>query len=119
MSTTQYSDTPTTMQSNWTYGLIPSIAHDADTGEVLMMAWMNEDELRLTLAEKRNVHWSRSRKCLWRKGETSGNIQRLITVRLECGGDTLLRQVNQIGGGACHTGRGSYFFTRRTIWTGF
>ena len=90
--------------------MLPAIAQDADTGEVLMMAWMNEEAHRLTLAEKRAVYWSRSRKCLRRKGETSGNIQHLIGAQLDCDGDTLLLQVNQIGGGACHTGRRSCFF---------
>ena len=99
------------MQPNWNAdGLLPAIAQDAKTGEVLMMAWMNEEALRLTLAEKRTVYWSRSRQCLWRKGEISGNIQRLITARLDCDGDTLLLQVNQIGVGACHTSRRSCFF---------
>ena len=111
MSTLKYSDTPATMQPNWNAdGLIPAIAQDADSGEVLMMAWMNEEALQLTLSEKRIVYWSRSRQGLWRKGETSGNIQRLISARLDCDGDTLLLQVNQVGGGACHTGRRSCFF---------
>lgn len=99
------------MQPKWNAdGLIPAIAQDADSGEVLMMAWMNEEALQLTLSEKRTVYWSRSRQGLWRKGETSGNIQRLISARLDCDGDTLLLQVNQVGGGACHTGRRSCFF---------
>ena len=111
MSTLKYSDTPATMQPKWNAdGLIPAIAQDADSGEGLMMAWMNEEALQLTLSEKRTVYWSRSRQGLWRKGETSGNIQRLISARLDCDGDTLLLQVNQVGGGACHTGRRSCFF---------
>lgn len=111
MTMTQYSDTPSSMQPKWNAdGLIPAIAQDADTGEVLMMAWMNEEALRLTLIEQRTVYWSRSRQSLWRKGETSGNVQQLISARLDCDGDTLLLQVNQVGGGACHTGRRSCFF---------
>ncbi len=111
MSTLRYNDTPITMQPKWNAdGLIPAIAQDIATGEVLMMAWMNEEALRLTLAEKRTVYWSRSRQSLWRKGETSGNVQHLVAARLDCDGDTVLLQVNQIGGAACHTGRRSCFF---------
>ena len=102
---------PQTMQPNWNAdGLLPAIAQDAHTGEVLMMAWMNEEALRLTLSEKRTVYWSRSRKSLWRKGETSGNVQELIDVRLDCDGDTLLLKVHQAGEVACHTGRRHCFF---------
>ena len=74
-----------------------------------MLAWMNEEALRLTLEERRAVYWSRSRQSLWRKGETSGHIQKLVNARLDCDGDTLLLQVNQVGV-ACHTGRRTCFF---------
>ena len=75
-----------------------------------MLAWMNAESLALSLKEKRAVYWSRSRQALWRKGESSGNIQELIDARLDCDGDTLLLRVNQIGEGACHTGRKTCFF---------
>lgn len=90
-------------------GLVPAIAQQHDTGEVLMMAWMNRDAVRLTLAERRVCYWSRSRQALWRKGETSGQIQRLRELRLDCDGDTVLLLVEQHGV-ACHTGRRSCFF---------
>ena len=111
MNLTRYSQPPNSMRPNWNAdGLIPAIAQDAHTGEVLMMAWMNDEALRLTIEEKRAVYWSRSRKQLWRKGETSGNVQELIELRLDCDGDTLLLKVNQRGDGACHTGRRHCFF---------
>jgi phosphoribosyl-AMP cyclohydrolase len=91
-------------------GLIPAIAQSADTGEVLMLAWMNAESLALTLAEGHAVYWSRSRQALWRKGETSGNVQEIISICLDCDGDTLLLRVRQRGGGACHTGRRTCFF---------
>ena len=91
-------------------GLLPAIAQDARTGEVLMMAWMNEESLALTLEKKQAIYWSRSRQALWRKGESSGNVQTLIDVRLDCDGDTLLLKVDQAGAGACHTGRRTCFF---------
>ena len=90
-------------------GLVPAIAQQHDTGEVLMMAWMNRDAVRLTLAEGRVCYWSRSRRALWCKGETSGQIQQLREMRLDCDGDTLLLLVEQQGV-ACHTGRRSCFF---------
>lgn len=93
-------------------GLIPAIAQDWQTGEVLMLAWMNEESLRLTIEERRAIYWSRSRGALWRKGEESGNVQRLHELRLDCDGDTVLLQVEQIGGIACHTGRRHCFFKR-------
>ncbi len=92
-------------------GLVPAIAQDAKSGRVLMLAWMNAESLALSLAEGRAVYWSRSRGRLWRKGEESGHIQRLQEVRLDCDGDTLLLQVEQVGGIACHTGRESCFFS--------
>lgn len=91
-------------------GLVPAIAQDATTGAVLMLAWMNREALALTLAERRAVYWSRSRTRLWRKGEESGHVQRLIDIRLDCDGDTLLLKVEQVGGIACHTGRPTCFF---------
>jgi phosphoribosyl-AMP cyclohydrolase len=89
-------------------GLIPAIAQQHDTGEVLMMAWMNREAVEQTLATGRVVYFSRSRNALWRKGETSGQVQRLIELRLDCDGDTLLALVDQQGV-ACHTGRRSCF----------
>ena len=91
-------------------GLVPAIVQDAVRGDVLMLAWMSRESLALTLKEGRTVFWSRSRGALWRKGETSGNVQRVRDVRLDCDGDTLLVTVDQAGGGACHTGRRSCFF---------
>ncbi|WP_291296020.1 phosphoribosyl-AMP cyclohydrolase [Elioraea sp.] len=90
-------------------GLVPAIAQDAATGEVLMMAWMNRDAVAETLATGRVCYWSRSRQAPWRKGDTSGQVQRLIELRLDCDGDTLLALVDQTGV-ACHTGRRSCFF---------
>jgi phosphoribosyl-AMP cyclohydrolase len=91
-------------------GLIPAIAQQHDTGEVLMLAWMTIESLRETLASGRVVYWSRSRQQLWRKGDTSGQIQRLIDCRIDCDQDCLLLLVDQVGV-ACHTGRRSCFYT--------
>ena len=90
-------------------GLVMAIAQQHDTGEVLMAAWMNADALRETLAEGRVCYWSRSRGKLWRKGESSGQTQRLVELRLDCDGDCLLLLVDQTGV-ACHTGRRNCFF---------
>jgi phosphoribosyl-AMP cyclohydrolase len=90
-------------------GLVPAVAQQHDTGEILMLAWMNRDAVRTTLAEGRACYWSRSRKRLWRKGETSGQVQRLRELRLDCDGDAVLLLVEQTGV-ACHTGRRSCFF---------
>ncbi|MBV9858713.1 MAG: phosphoribosyl-AMP cyclohydrolase [Alphaproteobacteria bacterium] len=90
-------------------GLLPAIAQQHDTGEVLMLAWMNRAAVAATLAEGRACYWSRSRQALWRKGETSGQVQRLVELRLDCDGDTILLLVDQHGV-ACHTGRRSCFF---------
>jgi phosphoribosyl-AMP cyclohydrolase len=90
-------------------GLVPAIAQQHDTGEVLMLAWMNRDAVRATLAEGRACYWSRSRQALWRKGEASGQVQRLHELRLDCDGDTVLLLVDQHGV-ACHTGRRNCFF---------
>jgi len=91
-------------------GLIPAIAQDADTGLILMVAWMNRESLKLTVEENRAVYWSRSRQKLWRKGEESGHEQRLLELRLDCDNDVIMLKVNQIGGLACHTGRSSCFY---------
>lgn len=96
------------MQFN-TQGLIPVIAQQYDTGEVLMMAWMNEESVRETLNNQRVCYWSRSRQQLWRKGESSGHHQKLIEMRLDCDGDTLLCLVDQTGP-ACHTNRKNCFY---------
>ena len=90
-------------------GLIPVITQQYDTGEVLMMAWMNRQALDTTLQEGYACYWSRSRNQLWRKGETSGNTQKLIEMRIDCDGDCLLCLVDQIGP-ACHTGRANCFY---------
>ena len=91
-------------------GLVPAIVQDATTHEVLMMAWMNAETLRLTLEEGRTVFWSRSRQEVWRKGDTSGEVQYVRSAHYDCDGDTLLFVVDQQGGGACHTGNRSCFF---------
>ncbi len=93
-------------------GLVPAIAQEAGTGKVLMMAWMNRDALQATVSEGRAVYFSRSRGCLWRKGEQSGHVQLVREIRLDCDGDAILLQVEQRGGVACHTGRHSCFFQR-------
>ena len=90
-------------------GLVPAIAQQHDTGEVLMMAWMNAASVAETLATGQVCYWSRSRSALWRKGETSGQVQRLVELRIDCDGDTLLLQVDQTGA-ACHTGQRNCFF---------
>ncbi|BAM01432.1 MULTISPECIES: phosphoribosyl-AMP cyclohydrolase [Caldilinea] len=90
-------------------GLIPAIVQDAHTGQVLMMAWMNAESLALTLEIGETVFWSRSRQGLWHKGATSGNVQKVVAIHLDCDGDTLLVQVEPAGP-ACHTGATSCFF---------
>ena len=90
-------------------GLIPAIAQDASSGEVLMMAWMNEDSLKLTMDTGYATYYSRSRKELWKKGETSGHVQKVVSMKYDCDGDTLLLLVEQTGV-ACHTGEKSCFF---------
>ncbi|MBC6416773.1 MAG: phosphoribosyl-AMP cyclohydrolase [Rhodospirillales bacterium] len=90
-------------------GLVPAVAQAADSGEVLMMAWMNADSLRETLRSGRVCYWSRSRQALWRKGETSGHVQTLVEARVDCDGDTLLLLVDQVGP-ACHTNRPNCFY---------
>ncbi len=93
-------------------GLVPAIAQDHETGEILMMAWMNSESLTLTVQEQRAIYWSRSRQKLWRKGEESGHVQQIREIRLDCDNDVLLLRVEQIGGIACHTGRRSCFYQR-------
>ena len=91
-------------------GLVPAIAQDAATGDILMMAWMNRESLRLTALEGQAVYWSRSRGKLWRKGETSGHQQVVQDIRLDCDEDVIVLKVEQKGGIACHTGRRSCFY---------
>jgi phosphoribosyl-AMP cyclohydrolase len=90
-------------------GLIPALAQDAATGEILMVAWMNAESLALTLKTGEAVYWSRSRKKLWHKGEESGNVQRVKEIRTDCDKDVLLLKIEQVGGAACHTGYRSCF----------
>ncbi len=97
----------------WTSeGLVPAIVQDATSGRTLMFAWMNRESLRMTLASGEAVYWSRARGRLWRKGESSGNVQKVRDVHLDCDGDVLLLTVEQTGGVACHTGRQSCFYRR-------
>lgn len=91
-------------------GLVPTIAQEADTGEVLMLAYMNEEAFEKTLSTGEAHYWSRSRKTLWRKGGTSGHVQKVRSVRLDCDRDTVLLLVEQLGGAACHEGYRSCFF---------
>ena len=93
-------------------GLLPAIAQDADTGQVLMLAWMNREAYEETLRTGRVCYYSRSRKKLWRKGEESGNVQELRAIYFDCDADTILVKVHQIGGAACHEGYRSCFFRR-------
>ncbi len=95
----------------WTAdGLVPVIAQEHGSGKVLMLAWMNREALCQTVARGEAVYWSRSRRRLWHKGESSGNVQTVRDIRLDCDQDVLLLQVEQSGGVACHTGRHSCFF---------
>lgn len=93
-------------------GLVPAIAQDAATGEVLMMAYMNEESFTETLRTGRACYFSRSRNKLWRKGEESGNVQKVMEIRIDCDQDTILLKVEQVGGAACHTGYRSCFFRK-------
>ncbi len=93
-------------------GLVPAIAQDAATGEVLMFAWMNRESLALTAETGNATYWSRSRGRLWRKGEESGHTQKVLELRVDCDKDVVLMRVEQVGGIACHTGRRSCFFNR-------
>jgi len=97
----------------WTEdGLVPVIAQQADTGKILMFAWMNRESLRLTVAEGYAVYWSRSRNKLWRKGEESGHRQKVTGLFIDCDEDVVLLKIEQEGGIACHTGRESCFYRR-------
>ncbi len=105
------------MSDNWldeiawdNQGLVPAIAQDVESGEILMMAWMNREALALTREHQRAVYWSRSRQKLWFKGEESGHVQTLSEIRIDCDADVVLLQVKQIGDIACHTGRRRCFF---------
>ena len=93
-------------------GLIAAVAQDSSTGKVLTVAWMNRDALKGTVDSNRAVYWSRSRRKLWRKGEESGNVQKVVELRLDCDADAVLLKVEQAGGIACHTGRESCFFRK-------
>lgn len=92
-------------------GLVPAVAQQHDSGEVLMLAWMNRDAVIATLTHGRVTYWSRSRQAMWRKGDTSGHIQQLVDARIDCDGDTLLLLIRQTGP-ACHTGARSCFYRR-------
>jgi phosphoribosyl-AMP cyclohydrolase len=93
-------------------GLVTAIAQDHSTGEILMVAFMNAEAFQLTIETGAAVYWSRSRKKLWRKGEESGNVQKLKSLYIDCDGDAVLLQVDQVGGAACHTGRRGCFFRK-------
>ena len=92
------------------HGLVPVIAQEAASGDVLMFAWMNREALAQTVARGEAVYWSRSRKKLWHKGEESGHVQTVLEIRLDCDADVVLLKIAQAGGIACHTGRHSCFF---------
>lgn len=93
-------------------GLVPALAQDAESGELLMLAWMNREALERTVDTGEATYWSRSRKSLWKKGETSGQVQRVVEVRLDCDADAILLRVESVAGVACHTGRRRCFFSR-------
>ena len=97
------------------HGLVPAIAQDAATNDILMVAWMNREALEETARTLRGVYWSRSRNKLWRKGEESGHIQQVSEIRLDCDQDVVLLKIEQMGGIACHTGRRSCFFQKLVI----
>lgn len=98
---------------NWAQdGLVPAVAQEAGMGRVLTVAWMNREALKKTVQTGEAHYWSRSRKKLWRKGEESGHVQRVRSVRLDCDEDVILLEVEQVGGIACHTGRRSCFFQK-------
>ena len=98
---------------NWSEDrLLPAIAQDAESGKVLMVAWMSPESLRLTVSEGKAIYWSRSRKKLWRKGEESGHEQTIKEIRVDCDSDVILLKVQQKGGIACHTGRERCFYLK-------
>jgi phosphoribosyl-AMP cyclohydrolase len=96
-------------------GLVPVVAQDAKSGEVLMFAWMNREALEKTAAIGQAVYWSRSRRKLWHKGEESGHFQKVVEIRTDCDSDVVLLRIEQEGGIACHTGRRSCFFNRLDV----
>jgi phosphoribosyl-AMP cyclohydrolase len=119
MPTTTTTTTTTTAASAWLKkvkwdenGLVPVIAQEASSGDILMFAWMNRDALARTAELGEAVYWSRSRKKLWHKGEESGHVQKVLEMRLDCDEDVVLLKVEQAGGIACHTGRHSCFFQK-------
>ena len=91
-------------------GLIPAVAQEQSSGEILMLAWMNRESIEATVKTKRATYWSRSRKKLWMKGEESGNVQEVKAIRIDCDGDSILLTVHQTGGAACHTGHRTCFY---------
>ena len=93
-------------------GFVTAIAQDAETGEILMVANMNEESFVRTLETGQAVYWSRSRSRLWHKGEESGNVQKIVEISIDCDGDVVLMKIEQVGGAACHTGKRSCFFRR-------
>ena len=97
---------------NKTGGLVPAIVQDNETGEILMLAYMNQDAFNATLANGKATYYSRSRQTLWVKGETSGNVQLVKEIRIDCDDDTVLLKVEQLGGAACHTGHRSCFYKK-------
>ena len=97
------------------HGLVPAIAQDGVTNDILMVAWMNREALEETARTMRGVYWSRSRNKLWRKGEESGHIQQVSEIRLDCDNDVVLLKVEQMGGIACHTGRRSCFYQKLIV----
>ena len=98
---------------NWdSNGLVPVIAQEHDSGDVVMFAWMNKEALKISAETMQAVYWSRSRNRLWRKGEESGHVQKIHEIRLDCDEDVILLKVEQVGGIACHTGRHSCFFKK-------
>jgi phosphoribosyl-AMP cyclohydrolase len=108
-----------TQSGNWlaqikwdAQGLVPAIAQDSQSGKILMVAWMNEEALRLSSELGHAVYWSRSRNKLWHKGEESGHVQNLLEIRTDCDNDVILLKIEQIGGIACHTGRESCFYQK-------
>jgi len=97
---------------NKTGGLVPAIIQDSETGEILMLAYMNQEALNATLSTGKATYYSRSRQTLWVKGETSGNVQLVKEIRIDCDDDTVLIKVEQLGGAACHTGHRSCFYKK-------
>ena len=109
-----------TEQLDWekTDGMMPAIVQHAVSGEVLMLAWMNREAWEATLATGEAHYWSRSRQKLWHKGESSGNVQKVSAIRLDCDSDAVVLEIEQVGGSACHTGRRSCFYRRITPGSG-